>query len=168
MVGGYGKENYRVIPRGYRTGESKAISLPLDTEGVDMICGGTVEVFIEVYINRPKLLIAGGGHVCYAIYNAALPLDFDIIIFDDREEFLNKERFPEAYDLVLGDIGKSLGGNYPIDENTYIVIVTRGGHKYDEEALAAVANTNAKYIGAMGSKKINNYVKESLNGGERT
>ncbi|NMA86203.1 MAG: hypothetical protein GX968_02640, partial [Tissierellia bacterium] len=69
-------------------GESQAIFLPLDTEGVDMICGGTVEVFIEVYINRPKLLVAGGGHVCYAIYNAALPLDFDIIIFDDREEFL--------------------------------------------------------------------------------
>lgn len=132
-------------------GKSEAISLPLDAKGVEMICGGAVEVFIEVYKSRPKLLIAGGGHVGYAIYNAALPLDFDIVIFEDREEFLNSERFPEAYELVLGDIGENLR-DYPIDENTYIVIVTRG-HKYDEEALAMVANSDAKYIGAMGSKK---------------
>lgn len=132
-------------------GENQNVSFPLDTEGVDMICGGAVEVFVEVYKNRPKLLIVGGGHVGYAIYEAALPLDFDLIIFDDRKDFINKERFPKAKELVLGDIGESLK-NYPIDENSYIVIVTRG-HKYDEEALEVVINTNAKYIGAMGSKK---------------
>lgn len=152
-VGGGAMEN-RIIElslAAIEKGESEAISLPLDTKGVEIICGGAVEVFIEVYKNRPKLLIAGGGHVGYAIYNAALPLDFDIVIFEDREEFLNNERFPQAHELVLGDIAENLK-NYPIDENTYIVIVTRG-HKYDQEALEAIVNTNAKYIGAMGSKK---------------
>ena len=65
-----------------------------------MICGGEVDVFIEVYKNKPKLLIAGGGHVGYAIYEVASLLDFDIVIFEDREEFLTKERFPKAYELV--------------------------------------------------------------------
>ena len=132
-------------------GKSTSINIPLDQSGVDMICGGQVDVFIDVYKNRPKLLIAGGGHVGQAIYNCASLLDFNIVIFDDRQEFVNDERFPLAYDLVHGNIKEKLE-NYSIDDNCYIVIVTRG-HKYDEEVLEAVVNSDAKYIGAMGSKK---------------
>ena len=152
-IGGGAMEN-RIIEiclEAIEKGQSQSISFPLNTKGVDMICGGEVEVFIEVYKNRPKLLIAGGGHVGYAIYEVASLLDFDIIIFEDREGLLNDDRFPKAKELVLGDISENLG-NYPIDENTYIVIVTRG-HQYDEGCLEAVIDSDAKYIGAMGSKK---------------
>ncbi|MEY8415933.1 XdhC family protein [Tissierella praeacuta] len=133
-----------------KEGESKTIDLPLDADGVDMICGGKVEVFIDVYKIKPKLLIIGGGHVGYAIYNIASLLSFDISIFEDREEFLTKERFPLAKELILGSIDERLR-NYKIDNNTYIVIVSRG-HKSDERALLEVINSNAKYIGVMGSK----------------
>src|SRR5699024_25963 len=51
----------------------------------------------------------------------------------------------------LGEIDEKLG-DYPIDDNTYIVIVTRG-HEYDEKILEKVINSNAKYIGVMGSKR---------------
>lgn len=132
-------------------GKSSSIHLPLNREGVEMICGGEVDVFIEVYKNKPKLLIAGGGHVGYAIYEVASLLDFDIVIFEDREEFLTKERFPKAYELVFGNIKDNLK-DYPIDNNSYVVIVTRG-HVYDEECLEAVIDSDAKYIGVMGSKK---------------
>lgn len=132
-------------------GKSCAINIPLDEDGVDMICGGEVDVFIDVYKNKPKLLIIGGGHIGQAIYNFASLLDFNIVIFDDRKEFVNNERFPLAHELVYGDIIENLR-NYQIDNNTYIVIVSRS-HTYDEEALEAVVNSNAKYIGAMGSKK---------------
>lgn len=134
-----------------KSGESKSYDLNLDDKEIKMICGGSVDVFIDVYKNRPKLMIFGGGHVGYAIYEQALLLDFDIAIFDDREEFLNKERFPYAEELVLGPIEESLK-DYPIDDNTYIVIVTRG-HKYDELALEKVVDSDARYIGSMGSKK---------------
>lgn len=134
-----------------KEGKSRSVSFPLSTKGVEMICGGDVELFIDVYKNKPKLLIAGGGHVGYAIYNVAALLNFNIVVFEDREEFLTRERFPNAYELVLGKIDEELK-KYPIDNNTYIVIVTRG-HKYDEESLEAVVNSDAKYIGAMGSKK---------------
>jgi len=132
-------------------GKSHSIHLPLDTEGVEMICGGEIDIFIEVYKNKPKLLIAGGGHVGYAIYEMAALLDFDIVVFEDREEFLTKDRFPKASELVLGDMKDNLK-DYPIDDNTYITIVTRG-HAYDEECLEVVVGSDAKYIGAMGSKK---------------
>ena len=93
-------------------GKSYSVHLPLDTEGVEMICGGEVDVFIEVYKNKPKLLIAGGGHVGYAIYEMAALLDFDIVVFEDREELLTKERFPKAYELVLGNIKDNLKDYY--------------------------------------------------------
>ncbi|WMM25054.1 XdhC/CoxI family protein [Tissierella sp. MB52-C2] len=134
-----------------KEGKSYGINLPLNSEGLGMICGGEVDVFIDVYKQKPKLLIAGGGHVGYAIYELANFLGFNTVIFEDREEFLNEERFPLAHGLILGDIKEKLE-SYPIDDNTYVVIVTRG-HAYDEEAIEAVANSNAKYIGAMGSKK---------------
>lgn len=132
-------------------GRSKSFYLPLNTEGVEMICGGEVEVFIDVYKTKPKLLIAGGGHIGYALYELANLLEFDVVIFEDREEFLNTERFPDAYELVLGSMDKTLK-DYNIDQNSYIVIATRG-HSYDEISLEQVIRSKAKYIGAMGSKK---------------
>lgn len=152
-VGGGSIEN-RIIElslEAIKKGKSYGVNIALDESGVDMICGGEVDIFIDVYKNKPKLLIIGGGHVGQAIYNMANFLDFNIVIFDDREEFANRERFPLAYDLIHGDIKENLK-KYPIDNNTYIVIVTRG-HNYDEKALEVVVDSNAKYIGAMGSKK---------------
>lgn len=144
-----------------RDGKSYSVNLPLDSEGLKMICGGEVDIFIDVYKAKPKLLIAGGGHVGLALYKFASLLDFSIRIFEDREEYLTEERFPLADELVLGDIQKCLE-KYPIDDNTYIVIATRG-HVYDEVALEAVVNSKAKYIGAMGSKKKVITLMENLN-----
>lgn len=143
-----------------KEGESYSINIPLHESGVDMICGGEVDVFIDVYKNKSKLLIIGGGHVGHAIYNFANLLDFNIVIFDDREEFVNNERFPQAHELICGYIKEKLE-SYPIDDNTYIVIVSRG-HAYDEEALEVVVNSNAKYIGVMGSKKKVISMRENL------
>lgn len=134
-----------------KKGESITLNLPLNAEGIEMTCGGEVDVFIDVYKKNPTLVIVGGGHVSYAIYKVASILDFDIVIFEDREEFLNEERFPLATKLVLGPIMENLK-EYNIDENTYIVIASRG-HKYDQDSLEAVVGSKARYIGAMGSKK---------------
>lgn len=131
-------------------GESKSISISLEAD-LGMVCGGEIEAFFQVYNPRPKLLIIGGGHVSLSLYKMASLLDFDIIIFEDREEFLNQERFPLSKELVLGTIDENLR-NYHIDENCYIVIVTRG-HKHDEVALRSIVDSKAKYIGVMGSKR---------------
>ncbi len=152
-IGGGALEN-RIIElamEAIKEGTSKAHHLPLDSEGIEMICGGDVDIFIDVYKQKPVLLIAGGGHVAYELYRAASLLDFDIVIFDDRKEFLNYERFPLAKRLILGSMDEELK-NYEMRKNTYIVIVTRG-HSLDQECLEAVIHADVKYIGAMGSKR---------------
>ncbi len=152
-IGGGALEN-RVMDlamEAIENGYSISHFLPLGSKGIEMVCGGDVEIFIDVYKKKPKLLISGGGHVGYELYRAASLLDFDIIVFDDREEFLNAERFPLAKELILGPMNENLK-NYKMDDDTYIVIVTRG-HSLDQECLEAVVRTNVKYIGAMGSER---------------
>lgn len=161
-VGGGNLES-RVIDeslKALKIGKSMSLYLPLEKNELGMECGGEVEVFIDIYKSKPKLLIAGGGHVGLAIYKVASLLDFHVVVFEDREELLTKERFPLAEELILGDIKENLS-NYPIDEDTYIVIVTRG-HEYDEACLEASAYSNAKYIGVMGSKRKVKVMMENL------
>lgn len=152
-IGG-GAIEYKIIDlamKAIEDGNSISHFLPLDSEGIAMICGGDMEIFIDVYNKKPKLIISGGGHVGYEIYRAASLLDFDIIVLDDREELLSRERFPLARELILGNMSENLR-KYKMSEDTYIVIVTRG-HDFDQECLQAVIGANVKYIGAMGSKK---------------
>lgn len=126
-------------------------------DSVQMQCGGEIDVYIKVFVPKDKLLIVGGGHIALKLYELAGILDLHITIFEDREDYCNKDRFPKADEIILGDIGLNLK-NYDIDKNCYIVIVTRG-HSHDEVALKTVINTNAAYIGMIGSK---NKVKNTM------
>lgn len=161
-IGGGSLEKYIIdlSLEALETGESRSHDLNLADEEIKMICGGGVDVFIDVYKNRPKLMIFGAGHVGHAIYEQAKSLNFDIDVFDDREEFLNREKFPEANRLLLGELEDTLE-DYKIGSNTYIVVVTRG-HKLDESVLEKVVDSDAKYIGSMGSKKKIIEMMESL------
>ncbi len=109
---------------------------------------------VEYRVNiepAPKLIIAGGGHIGRLLAEMMIPLGFGVSVLDDRVEFANAERFPDPIKPVVGDIGKTLA-TWPIDANTYIVIVTRG-HNHDEQALGAVLASPAKYIGMIGSRR---------------
>lgn len=143
-----------------RNGKDEFVSFKLSNEGdLHMQCGGSIDVFIKVLGKRDKLLIAGGGHVAKSLYELAKYFDFNIVIFEDREEFANSDRFPNC-DIILGDIGENLK-KYPIDEKSYVVIVTRG-HYFDEAALKSSLNRGAAYVGMIGSSKKTNYIKERL------
>jgi xanthine dehydrogenase accessory factor len=72
-------------------------------------------------------------------------------VVDDRHEYCNSERFPHAKRLIVGPIDQALSG-LDIDRNTYCLIVTRG-HNHDEEALYHLAETPARYVGLIGSKR---------------
>jgi xanthine dehydrogenase accessory factor len=131
-----------------RKGKSMVVKFSFDSRN-NMLCGGEVEVFIEVYLKRPELVLVGGGHVSNAIYNFAKFLDFNITVIDDREEWVSEDRFPEAKRIV-DNIPKALE-SYPTDENTFIVIATRG-HVFDKQALEVALSKKAQYIGMLGSK----------------
>jgi xanthine dehydrogenase accessory factor len=115
-----------------------------------MICGGDLEVFIEPILASPTLYIFGGGHISLSLARIGKMLGFKIAIIDDRPDFANAERFPEAEMVLAGDFDKSFS-KLKIDKTSYIVIVTRG-HQHDELVLEWAIGTPAKYVGVIGSK----------------
>ncbi len=118
------------------------------------------EYFIEAYTTPPRLVVCGGGHVSKAIAPLAKTLGFDVFITDDREEFANSERFPEA-DRVVALRPEDALPKLPINANTFIIVATRG-HRYDNVALEAAARTPAKYVGLMGSRRKTILIYEDL------
>jgi xanthine dehydrogenase accessory factor len=105
-------------------------------------------VFIEA---EPTLLIAGAGHVGTALAKMAVDLEFKVVVVDDRPDFANSQRLPPPIEPIAADIEGTLR-DYPIDAATYVVIVTRG-HRHDEQALLAVIEAPAKYVGMIGSRR---------------
>jgi xanthine dehydrogenase accessory factor len=98
----------------------------------------------------PTLLIAGAGHVGQALAGLMSKLDFNVVVIDDRPDCATAERFPSAR-RVVGEIETELRG-FAITEHTYVVVVTRG-HKHDAQALGAVIESPARYVGLIGSRR---------------
>src|SRR6201988_2079944 len=115
-----------------------------------LICGGTLEVFVEPILPQPVLYIFGGGHVSIAVANAANTAGFAIGVIDDRESFANRERFPMAQDIHTS-FEEAFEKIKPT-ASTYMVIVTRG-HKDDMHVLRWAVGTSPRYIGMIGSKR---------------
>ncbi len=115
-----------------------------------LICGGTLEIFVEPILPQPVLYIFGGGHVSSSVARAASAVGFGIAIADDREAFANAERFPMAGELytTYEDAFEKIKPN----ASSYLLIVTRG-HKDDMRVLAWAVRTDARYIGMIGSKR---------------
>ncbi len=115
-----------------------------------LICGGTLEIFVEPILPQPIAYLFGGGHVSMELAKAASAAGFAVGIVDDREAFANLERFPMAQEIYTRyeDAFEKIKPN----AGTYLVIVTRG-HKEDMRVLAWAVRTEARYIGMIGSKR---------------
>lgn len=119
-----------------------------------------VEVFIRVFTTREKLLIVGGGHVGHEIYKIASLQKFYTVIFDSREDFANRERFPHADEIHGGDIEKKLK-DYKIDDKCYIV-ACGPNHAQDQMVIKTCIDRGAKYLGMLGSRRKIRSIKENL------
>lgn len=116
--------------------------------------------FLEAYTTPPRMIIAGGGHVGKAIVPMAKSVGYTVTVIDDRPEFSNPERFPEADEAITEDFVSALQ-RLPINANTFIVIATRG-HRYDDVALEAAARTKASYVALLGSRRKTILIYEAL------
>jgi xanthine dehydrogenase accessory factor len=116
-----------------------------------LVCGGTLDVFIEPILPRALLYVFGGGHVSVNLYKVAQNAGFDVIVVDDREAYANRERFPEAQQVIAEDFDQAIAKLSPT-ESSYIVIVTRG-HRDDMRVLRWAVQTRARYVGMIGSKR---------------
>ena len=115
-----------------------------------LICGGTLEIFVEPILPQPMLYIFGGGHVSIALATAAHAAGFSIGVIDDRESFANKERFPMA-EHIFTSFEEAFHQIQPT-ASTYMVIVTRG-HKDDMRVLGWAVAMSPRYIGMIGSRR---------------
>ncbi len=116
-----------------------------------LVCGGTLDVFVEPVMPVPQLFLFGAGHVSVHVYKVARQAGFDVTVVDDREAYANRERFPEAREVYADDFDLSCS-KLALSENSYVVIVTRG-HKDDMRVLRWAVGTTARYIGMIGSKR---------------
>jgi xanthine dehydrogenase accessory factor len=112
---------------------------------------GLEEFIIEPIQPRDIVYIFGAGHVGFQLAKVAHLTDFAVIVTDDREEFANWERFPDARDVRTIDNFDNAFDNLSIDDHSYIVILTRG-HLHDQTVLETALKTKAAYIGMIGSK----------------
>ena len=111
--------------------------------------GDRVEVLLEPIVSEPKVFIFGCGHVSTCLAPLVKTVGFKVVVADDRADFANRERFPEADEIVL-DTFDGLLGRLPIDEDSYLIIVTRG-HLHDLIVLEQAIHSQARYIGMIGS-----------------
>jgi xanthine dehydrogenase accessory factor len=116
-----------------------------------LVCGGTLEVFIEPVLPPALLYIFGAGHVAVNVCQAAAQAGFDVIVSDDRTSYATEARFPAAREIHALDFGEVLEKLDP-NESSYIVIVTRG-HRDDMRILRWAVSTRACYVGMIGSRR---------------
>ncbi len=132
----------------------------------NMCCGGSVEIFIEPVMQKNKLYIFGAGHTGHAMARHALSLDFEVVVVDDRKEYLDQISLEGINKLHLhySDALPLL----PMDEQTYICIMTYS-HPFDREILAFCIRKPFAYLGMIGSRrKVEMTRKMFLEGGLAT
>jgi len=110
-----------------------------------------IEIFINVFCRKEKLIVVGSGNLVMDIYQIALVMGYAVIIADNKPETLNRTRFPLAHELWLGDVIESLKG-MTIDDASSIIIASHH-HEFDEAALVTVIHSPARYIGMLGNKR---------------
>lgn len=126
-----------------------------------------IEIIIENVISKPNLIICGGGHIALSLADMAKMLDFNTTVIDDREEFANKERFPEVDNVICDNFTNALD-SINFNKNSYFVVVTRG-HRADQECIEKILKNEFRYLGMIGSKgKVANSINQLLQKGYTT
>jgi xanthine dehydrogenase accessory factor len=122
---------------------------------------GAKRVMVDRIRKLKTLYCFGGGHVAVPTAHLAVLAGFRVVVIDDRPEFANAERFPEAHNVfVIKDFNNAFEG-LEIDEDSFIVIVTRG-HQYDRAVLEQALQTSADYIGMISSRRKRDAIYEYL------
>ena len=154
-VGGGELEN-RVIKsalESLQSGETQMLSYTMadPSRGDPGVCGGTVEVFVEPILPPAMVVVIGGGHVGKAVVHLAKWLGFRVAVSDDREEFCNPESVPGADEYYPIEMAK-LAENLKVTKQSYLVVTSRGS-AIDAQGLPSLLESDAAYIGVIGSKR---------------
>ncbi len=132
----------------------------------NMCCGGTVDIYIEPIMKKNKLYIFGAGHTGQALARYALDMNFEVVVIDDRKEYIDQIKIPEINKMHL-DFEQALS-LLPFDEQTYVAILTYS-HPIDRTILAFCIKKKHAYLGMIGSlRKVEMTKKMFAEGGIAT
>lgn len=146
-------------------------------QNIGMVCGGdnllkftyltndenSKKILEELKLknkNKNVVYIFGGGHVSMELAKILKYVGFDYVVWDDRKEFANEERFKDANKIICKDFD-NINSEINITNNDFIVIMTRG-HAYDYIVEKQILRSGAYYIGVIGSRNKNRVIKENL------
>ena len=158
-------------------GEKKYVLNPTAAENIGMVCGGENLMRFTYLSNNEKsfnllnelreknkskntVYIFGGGHVSMELAKILKYVGFEYSVWDDREEFANRERFPEAKQIVCAPFENILD-KFKVTKNDMAVIMTRG-HVGDYDSEKQMLKSDACYIGVIGSNSKNQFLREKL------
>jgi xanthine dehydrogenase accessory factor len=127
----------------------RTVHYKLDELG--MSCGGEMSVYIEPLQPPKRVIVYGGGHVAAAVARVLHTLGCRIRVVDEREEWANRERFPDVDEIVNRPFADQIAAQPP-DSKDHVLIVTRG-HDHDQLVLEKVIVKKPVYLGMIGSKK---------------
>jgi xanthine dehydrogenase accessory factor len=141
-----------------RAGEVMAVGMPVTvefdlsgrSEDLDLVCGGSVSVFLEPLGQSRLLFVMGAGHVGKALAKLGREVGFSPVLVDNREDVLSDEYRPAG---VRGELATpdDVMSKREIDETSFVVICT-SGHRLDKEWLRVLAPLRPRYIGMLGSR----------------
>jgi xanthine dehydrogenase accessory factor len=133
--------------------------LNINESGIAKILDGS-SIFVEVHPRPAKLVIIGAVHMADPLVKMANELEFETILIDPREAFATRERFPHA-DEIITQWPQDALNDIELDDATYVVILSHDP-KVDDPALQLALESEARYIGALGSKRTNKKRVERL------
>lgn len=114
---------------------------------------GTYTLFFDQLTNNFEAVVFGGGHISQPLVEILGLLDFKVTVIDDRPQFANAQRFPKAKQVCCADFAAAAAsGTIQINRHTAVIIITRG-HQHDLDCLRAMLNTEAGYLGMIGSRR---------------
>ena len=126
-----------------RTGGTKVVTLPWR--------GEQAQVFVEAIRPSPTLLIVGATHAAVSLCRLAVEVGFQVTVIDARSALATPERFPDAERLIHAWPEEALVQAPPLDRYTSLVVLTHDP-KFDVPTLASALQSEARYIGAQGSR----------------
>jgi xanthine dehydrogenase accessory factor len=113
--------------------------------------GQAADVFFELFMPPPQLVVVGAGHIAVPLAAMGKMLDYEVVVIDDRATFANKNRFPTADQIIVGDYEESIN-SLDLTPSSFVVLVTRG-HRHDVLSLRKVIQKPLGYIGMIGSRR---------------
>ncbi len=112
---------------------------------------GEDEIFVDVLLPSPRLVVVGGVHIAVALVKLAKALGWRTVLVDPRETFGNRSRFPDV-DEILSEWPDAALARLAPNENTAVAILTHDP-KLDDPAVTAALASPAFYVGALGSSR---------------